>query len=76
VAKNGVVVQTSPVRERLWNTSETGDYLGIPVGTLNQWASRGVGPRYFKIGKHRRYHPADVRTWLDQHASRPAPDAA
>jgi hypothetical protein len=67
---------SSPGQERLWNTSETGDFLGIPVGTLNQWASRGVGPRYFKIGRHRRYHPADVKAWLDEHASRPAPDAA
>jgi hypothetical protein len=36
----------------------------VPVGTLDQWASRGGGPPFHKVGKFRRYHPSDVRTWL------------
>ena len=45
--------------------SETlAEYLRVPVGTLDQWASRGGGPPYHKVGKFRRYHPSDVRAWL------------
>jgi hypothetical protein len=34
--------------------------------TLDQWAYRGVGPPYVRVGKHRRYRPADVEHWLDE----------
>ena len=45
--------------------SETlAEYLDVPVGTLDQWASRGGGPPFHKVGKFRRYHPSDVRAWL------------
>jgi len=51
--------------------------LKIPVGTLDQWASRGIGPRFAKIGRHRRYRPIDVERWIDEHsrggAAVPAP---
>jgi excisionase family DNA binding protein len=39
-------------------------YLDVPVSTLDQWASRGGGPFFHKVGIHRRYEPADVREWL------------
>jgi predicted DNA-binding transcriptional regulator AlpA len=66
------------LQERLWSLEETADYLGVPSGTLHQWNSRGVGPRSFRVGRYRRYHPSDVARWLDEHASSPAPagDAA
>jgi predicted DNA-binding transcriptional regulator AlpA len=42
--------------------------LGIPERTLAQWAYKGTGPRYLKIGRHARYRRADVDTWLDAQA--------
>jgi len=52
------------------------DWLNLPSArTLDQWAYRGVGPRYIRIGRHRRYDPLEVRRWLEQH-SRGGPDAA
>ena len=51
-------------RDGLLGSEELAEWLGVPVGTLGQWASRGGGPPFHKVGKFRRYHPADVRAWL------------
>lgn len=49
---------------RLIWPEELAPYVGVPLGTLDQWASRGGGPSFHRVGMHRRYHPADVRSWL------------
>lgn len=51
-------------RDALIDSAELADYLRVPIGTLDQWASKGGGPLYHKVGIHRRYHPADVKAWL------------
>lgn len=51
-------------RDGLLSSAELAEYLGVEVGTLDQWASRGGGPIFHKVGVHRRYQPADVRAWL------------
>jgi excisionase family DNA binding protein len=51
-------------RDGLLDSETLAEYLDVPVGTLDQWASRGGGPPFHKVGKFRRYHPSDVRTWL------------
>jgi excisionase family DNA binding protein len=58
--------------ERLWSIRETAEFLGLPETTLYQLNSKGTGPRSYKVGKHRRYDPADVAAWLETRASRPA----
>lgn len=35
----------------------------LSVGTLNDWASKGTGPRYHRFGKHCRYRLSDVIEW-------------
>ncbi|MEU4220869.1 helix-turn-helix domain-containing protein [Actinoplanes sp. NPDC026623] len=54
--------------KRLWSVSDLSEYLGIPVGTLYQWRHRGQGPRARKVGRHLRYDPSDVQSWLDEAA--------
>lgn len=49
-------------------------YLDVPLRTLDQWAYRGIGPRFYKIGRHRRYRMAEVEAWLREH-SRTSPAA-
>lgn len=49
----------------LASSTEVAEYLGVPVRTLGQWAYRGVGPRYSKIGRHRRYRWSDVEQYID-----------
>lgn len=54
------------VARSLWDSAAVVDHLQIPLATLNQWAHRGIGPRYIKVGRHRRYRPEDVEAWLDR----------
>lgn len=63
-------------REPLWTSEQTAEYLGIPRRTLDQWSHRGTGPRSYRVGKHRRYRPDEVESWLDGRASNAAGDAA
>jgi hypothetical protein len=51
-------------RDGLISSEDLAKWLDVPVGTLDQWASRGGGPMYHKVGIHRKYHPADVKSWL------------
>jgi excisionase family DNA binding protein len=55
---------TSVLGDALLDSDELAAYLKLPVGTLDQWASRGGGPPFHKVGRHRRYAPADVKAWL------------
>ncbi|WP_445165896.1 helix-turn-helix transcriptional regulator [Mycolicibacterium sp. Dal123E01] len=36
---------------------------GLPVKTPAEWASKGTGPRFAKIGKHVFYKTCDVIAW-------------
>ncbi|MEU4327735.1 helix-turn-helix transcriptional regulator [Nonomuraea dietziae] len=58
---NRMAVQTE---ERLWTPREVAEYLGVPLGTLYQWRTRGLGPPGRRIGKHLRYLPSDVLAWV------------
>lgn len=49
----------------LLSTREAAAYLGIAMKTLDRWASLGVGPRYYKLEKHRRYTQEDIQAWLE-----------
>ncbi|HEX3646891.1 MAG TPA: helix-turn-helix domain-containing protein [Pseudonocardiaceae bacterium] len=51
--------------ERLWTVDDVAEYLGVPKQTLYQWRTRGYGPVGSRIGKHVRYNPADVKSWVD-----------
>ncbi|MEU4634236.1 helix-turn-helix domain-containing protein [Micromonospora chalcea] len=53
----------------LWSIQDTAAFLRVPVGTLYQWRHRRTGPRAFKVGRHLRYNPADVRAWLEDQAA-------
>jgi excisionase family DNA binding protein len=58
---------------KMLSTEALSKMLDVPVGTLHQWASRGTGPRFYRVGRHRRYAEADVHSWLEKRASdRPA----
>ena len=50
---------------RLWSIKETAAYLGIPVPTMYRWRHHGSGPKAYRVGRHLRYDPAEVKRWLD-----------
>lgn len=55
--------------DRLWTVEDASAFLGVPVGTLYQWRTRRQGPRAFRVGRHLRYDPAEIRQWLEGQAS-------
>lgn len=39
---------------------------GVPLSTIYVWNSRGLGPRYMRIGRHVRYKLRDVIEWENE----------
>jgi predicted DNA-binding transcriptional regulator AlpA len=58
-----------PTCDRLWTFQDVSAFLGVPIGTLYQWRTRGEGPPAFKIGGHVRFDPDRVRAWLVESAA-------
>ncbi len=50
-------------------------FLDISPATLHAWNSRGVGPRSYRLGKHRKYRLRDLELFIEQKASTPHPAA-
>ncbi|MET9408143.1 helix-turn-helix domain-containing protein [Streptomyces sp. NPDC002935] len=47
--------------------------LRLPsVETVYQWRRKGTGPRGFRVGRHLRFDPQDVRAWVDSLRERAA----
>ncbi|WP_083974182.1 MULTISPECIES: helix-turn-helix domain-containing protein [Herbidospora] len=49
---------------RLWTPEDVSDFLGVPVATLYQWRHRRTGPPSHRVGRHLRYLPQDVLSWV------------
>lgn len=56
--------------------TEVAEHLRVPVATLEQWAHRGSGPRYVRIGRHARYRWPDVEAWVDAQSAPQDPEDA
>jgi excisionase family DNA binding protein len=56
----------------LLTAAETAAYLRIPVETLYQWRSHGIGPRAARVGRHLRYRRAEIDRWLAEREQEPA----
>jgi hypothetical protein len=64
LAASCVAAPAAGDHEALWTTKDVSRYLAnTPTGTLDQWASRGEGPPYSRIGRRRLYVPSEVREW-------------
>jgi excisionase family DNA binding protein len=50
--------------ERYLTPLDLADLLGVPVETVYQWRRKRTGPRGFRVGRHVRYDPEDVQTWV------------
>lgn len=56
---------TETQRRKLATPDEIAEYLGVPLGTVYQWSSRGGGPRLIKVGRHLRARWSDIEAYLD-----------
>ncbi|MFI0230806.1 helix-turn-helix transcriptional regulator [Streptomyces sp. NPDC017086] len=52
--------------DRYLTPHDIAEMFEVPLETVYQWRKKRTGPRGFRIGKHLRYDPADVRTYVDQ----------
>ena len=56
----------------LLDIRELSEYLGVPVSTIYDWRSRGVGPPAYRFGKHLKFAVGDVTEWIEAQRD-PAP---
>lgn len=60
--------------EPLLDVGELAAYLGVPVSTVYDWRTRGLGPRAYRFGKHLKFAVSDVRIWIEQQRDAPSPE--
>ncbi|MFD3453823.1 helix-turn-helix domain-containing protein [Streptomyces sp. NPDC058691] len=53
-----------PLPTRYLTPVDLADLLGLPLETVYQWRRKRIGPRGFRVGRHLRYDPEDVRRWV------------
>jgi excisionase family DNA binding protein len=58
--------------DRYLTSVDLTDLLGIPVETVYQWRRKQTGPRGFRVGRHLRFDPEDVRVWVESQMERAA----
>jgi hypothetical protein len=51
--------------DELMYRTAAADYLKTPPTTLAQWAYRGIGPEFFKVGRRVLYRKSELDRWLD-----------
>jgi excisionase family DNA binding protein len=68
-----VTTQAAP---RLLSPQEVANFLGIPLGSLYQWRTKGTAPRAVKVGRHIRFRQEDLDAWVERQADEPRAGAA
>lgn len=59
--------------EELLTLSEAAEILRVPINTMRWWRQRGIGPEFFKIGRHLVTTVGDVRRFIrEQRRQQPA----
>ncbi|WP_328396672.1 helix-turn-helix domain-containing protein [Streptomyces sp. NBC_00390] len=52
--------------DRYLTPDDIAEIFDVPLETVYQWRKKRTGPPGFRIGKHLRYDPADVRAYVTQ----------
>lgn len=63
-------------RSKPLNPKEAAEFLGKPVGTLNNWRWAGRGPAYIKVGHAVRYLEEDLVRFIEANRVEPSLEAA
>jgi predicted DNA-binding transcriptional regulator AlpA len=50
--------------DRYLTPDDMGEMFEVPKETVYQWRKKRTGPPGFRIGKHLRYDPVDVRRYV------------
>ncbi|MFG3516646.1 helix-turn-helix transcriptional regulator [Streptomyces bobili] len=61
-----VATEPRPLPARYLTPDDLVEMFELPsVETVYQWRRKRTGPRGFRVGRHLRFDPADVRAWVD-----------
>ncbi|MFE0272021.1 helix-turn-helix domain-containing protein [Streptomyces sp. NPDC058992] len=52
--------------DRYLTPGDIAEMFEVPLETVYQWRKKRTGPPGFRAGKHLRYDPASVRTWVNE----------
>ena len=52
--------------DRYLTPDDIAEIFEVPKETVYQWRKKHVGPPGFRIGKHLRYDPTDVRAYVTE----------
>lgn len=63
-----------PSLEPLLDIAELSEYLGIPLSTVYDWRTRGLGPRAYRFGKRIKFALSDIHTWMEEQRETNHPD--
>jgi len=55
----------------LLTPSAVAQRLSLHEGTLNNWRSRGYGPRFVRLGRRVRYPEREVVRWISETVVQP-----
>ncbi|MFE5191795.1 helix-turn-helix transcriptional regulator [Streptomyces sp. NPDC056628] len=55
----------SELPNRFLTPEDLGEMFEPSVETVYQWRHMRTGPRGFRVGRHPRFDPTDVRAWVD-----------
>lgn len=55
-----------PGLEPFFDITKLAEYLGVPLSTIYDWRTRGLGPRAYRFGKHLKFALSDVRSWMEE----------
>ncbi|MGX1484797.1 putative DNA-binding transcriptional regulator AlpA [Streptomyces griseus] len=62
-----------PLPSRYLTPDDLVEMFELPsVETVYQWRRKRTGPRGFRVGRHLRFDPDDVRVWVDSRRSEAA----
>ncbi|WP_405882455.1 helix-turn-helix domain-containing protein [Streptomyces sp. NBC_01136] len=59
----------SALPDRYLTPDDIAEMFEVPIETVYQWRKKRTGPPGFRIGKHLRYDPADVRAYVSERKS-------
>jgi predicted DNA-binding transcriptional regulator AlpA len=51
--------------EPLLGVADLSALIGVPVATIYDWRTRGLGPVGHRLGKHVKFAPRDVAAWIE-----------
>ncbi|MGW7279688.1 helix-turn-helix domain-containing protein [Streptomyces sp. NPDC054844] len=56
----------SGLPDRYLTPDDIAEIFGVPIETVYQWRKKRTGPAGFRVGKHLRYDPADIRAYVTE----------